>query len=146
MVDGVPLLTLWLATTFGLGASTPGPLADSRWNLLDRVVDAINQTPIVIALPLALLLLALFLLHFVSVAVAGTTPGKRVLGLRVVDRQGDRPHAMRVLIHSALRVLSLVLLASGHLWSVADRDRRTLYDRAAGVWVVSEVIETPPAG
>ena len=139
-------MTLWLATTFGLGATTPGPLAESRWNLLDRVVDAINQTPIVVALPLALLLITVFLWHFVSLAISGTTPGKRVLGLRVVDRAGGKPHAVRALIHSLLRVLSLVLLMSGHLWSFADRDRRTLYDRLAGVWVVSEVVTAAPPG
>ena len=139
LIDLAPLLTLWAAGTLGLGASVQGPLSDSRWNLLDRVVDALNQTPIVLGLPVAGFVLALFLWHFLGLALAGTTPGKRVLGLRVVSRDGGRPGVGRALAHSTLRVVSLALLAMGHLWQLADPARRTLYDRLAGVWVVSRV-------
>lgn len=143
LIDLVPLGTLWLGATLWLAAAAPGPLGDSRWNLLDRFVDAVNQTPRVVIIPAGVLGVTLLLWHFLTVALSGTTPGKRVLGLRVIDARGRRPGVLRAFAHALLRVISLALWGAGHLWSIADPHRRTLYDRLSGTWVVEDLHVSP---
>lgn len=70
------------------------------------------------------------LLVFVAMAVLmvgtiGTTPGKRLLGLRVVSVQGGRLTFAR----GALRTVLLALGVPALIW---DRDQRGLHDRLAG--------------
>jgi uncharacterized RDD family membrane protein YckC len=63
-------------------------------------------------------------LTLVALTLTGTTPGKRVLGLRVVRLDGGRAGFGAVL----LRTLLLVLVIPAVVW---DRDTRGLHDRAA---------------
>ncbi|MFJ9788433.1 RDD family protein [Streptomyces globosus] len=69
--------------------------------------------------------LALFLgLTLLTVGTVGSTPGKRLLGLRVVSLAGGRLGFGRVLLRTALLALAIPAL----IW---DRDGRGLHDRAA---------------
>ncbi len=69
--------------------------------------------------------LAVFaLLTVLTVGTVGSTPGKRLLGLRVVAEDGSRLTAVRVV----LRTLLLVLVVPAVIW---DRDGRGLHDRLA---------------
>ncbi|MFF5702817.1 RDD family protein [Streptomyces sp. NPDC012794] len=70
--------------------------------------------------------LALFLsLTLLTVATVGFTPGKRILGLRVIGQDGGRLGIPRVV----LRTLLLALVVPALVW---DRDGRGLHDRLAG--------------
>ncbi|MER5773535.1 RDD family protein [Streptomyces sp. NPDC002039] len=70
--------------------------------------------------------LALFLsLTFLTVGTVGFTPGKRILGLRVIALDGSRLGLGRV----ALRTLLLALFVPA---LISDRDGRGLHDRLAG--------------
>ncbi|KIX78346.1 RDD family protein [Streptomyces sp. JL4002] len=69
--------------------------------------------------------LGLFLaLTVLTVGTVGFTPGKRVLGLRVVSEDGGRLGIGRVLV----RTLLLALFIPALIW---DRDGRGLHDRLA---------------
>ncbi|CAL9420852.1 hypothetical protein SUDANB120_01847 [Streptomyces sp. enrichment culture] len=69
--------------------------------------------------------LALFLaLTLLTVGTVGSTPGKRLLGLRVVSLDGGRLGFGRVLLRTALLALAIPAL----IW---DRDGRGLHDRAS---------------
>ncbi|MBW5484131.1 RDD family protein [Streptomyces bambusae] len=69
--------------------------------------------------------LALFIvLSVLTVGTVGFTPGKRLVGLRVVAEDGGRLGIGRV----ALRTLLLALLVPALIW---DRDGRGLHDRLA---------------
>jgi len=71
---------------------------------------------------------ALVLLLVVSVLTVGTigsTPGKRLFGLRVVSANGGRLSLPRVAIRSVLVCLAIPAL----IW---DRDGRGLHDRLSG--------------
>ncbi|MCJ1681457.1 RDD family protein [Streptomyces sp. APSN-46.1] len=69
--------------------------------------------------------LALFAaLSILTVGTVGSTPGKRVVGLRVVAENGGRLGFYRV----ALRTLLLLLVIPALIW---DRDGRGLHDRLA---------------
>jgi uncharacterized RDD family membrane protein YckC len=70
--------------------------------------------------------LVLFLaLSVLTVGTVGSTPGKRLVGLRVVAQGGGRLGVGRVLI----RTLLLALVIPALIW---DRDGRGLHDRLSG--------------
>lgn len=65
-----------------------------------------------------------FVLSVLTVGTIGCTPGKRLLGLRVVAEDGGRLGLGRVLVRSVL----LCLVIPALVW---DRDGRGLHDRLA---------------
>jgi len=136
-LDALPVVTVWLLCAFAIaGASGEPPPPTSPWNQLDQLVDFINARPLTVALSLMMLAALGFAWPLVAHLAWGRTPGKRVLGLVVIDARGERPSRGRAAAWCALRVLGVALLGGGVLWAIADPERRTLYDRLAGVWVV----------
>ncbi|MEV6197025.1 RDD family protein [Streptomyces sp. NPDC051920] len=69
-------------------------------------------------------LLVFFFLGVLTVGTVGFTPGKRLLGLRVVSEGGGRLNPLRVLLRTALLCVAVPAL----IW---DRDGRGLHDRLA---------------
>ncbi|WP_103501597.1 MULTISPECIES: RDD family protein [Streptomyces] len=70
--------------------------------------------------------LAVFVvMAILTVGTIGTTPGKRMLGLRVVSVHGGRLTFPR----GALRTVLLAMAVPALIW---DRDQRGLHDRLAG--------------
>lgn len=79
---------------------------------------------------LTLLYLALF------TALGGETPGKRLLGLRVIDRWGQAPSAGRSLVRAGLALGSAAFALTGFFLVLFDRRRQALHDKLAGTFVV----------
>ncbi|PBC99564.1 Uncharacterized membrane protein YckC, RDD family [Streptomyces sp. OV198] len=69
-------------------------------------------------------LLVFFVLGVLTVGTVGFTPGKRLLGLRIVPEGGGRLNPLRVLLRTALLCVAIPAL----IW---DRDGRGLHDRMA---------------
>lgn len=69
-------------------------------------------------------LLVFFVLGVLTVGTVGFTPGKRLLGLRIVSEGGGRLNPLRVLLRTALLCVAIPAL----IW---DRDGRGLHDRLA---------------
>ncbi|MGW3916547.1 RDD family protein [Streptomyces sp. NPDC005070] len=69
-------------------------------------------------------LLVFFVLGVLTVGTVGFTPGKRLLGLRVVPEGGGRLNPLRVVLRTALLCVAVPAL----IW---DRDGRGLHDRLA---------------
>ncbi|MEU3049537.1 RDD family protein [Streptomyces sp. NPDC006984] len=69
-------------------------------------------------------LLVFLVMAVLTVGTIGSTPGKRIFGLRVVGENGGRLGFGRVLVRSVLLCLALPAL----VW---DRDGRGLHDRLA---------------
>ncbi|WP_392968212.1 RDD family protein [Streptomyces sp. LN245] len=69
-------------------------------------------------------LLVFFVVGVLTVGSVGFTPGKRLLGLRVVAEGGGKPNPLRVLLRTALLCVAVPAL----IW---DRDGRGLHDRLA---------------
>lgn len=67
-------------------------------------------------------LLLFLVLSLLTVGTVGSTPGKRILRLRVVAENGDRLGMGRVAVRSVLLCLAIPAL----IW---DRDGRGLHDR-----------------
>ncbi|MEA2000690.1 MAG: RDD family protein [Actinomycetota bacterium] len=78
----------------------------------------------------------LFLYWWTSIAVAAKTPGKALLGLRVLNRSGDILSSPRAALRAAALPLSYILFGAGFLGIVVSRERRALHDMIAGSVVV----------
>lgn len=63
-------------------------------------------------------------MSLLTVGTIGSTPGKRILGLRVIGEDGERLGVVRVVVRSVL----LLLVIPAIVW---DRDGRGLHDRLA---------------
>ncbi|WP_415950747.1 RDD family protein [Streptomyces sp. KLOTTS4A1] len=68
--------------------------------------------------------LVLLVMSVLTVGTIGSTPGKRIMGLRVLAEDGDRLGFLRVIVRSVLLCLAIPPL----VW---DRDGRGLHDRLA---------------
>ncbi len=87
----------------------------------------------------------LFFAYYVaSEAIFGRTVGKRLVGLRVVDEDGDRIGWGQSLVRNLLRIvdaLFIYLVAAVSVWSSPTRQR--LGDRAARTFVVRDLGDRP---
>ena len=89
---------------------------------------------------LAFGVLGFFFLHWTyfagsEIAMDGQTLGKRLLGLRVVTREGGTPSAGAVVLRTVLRDVDLIM---GILWMIFDRLGRRLGDLAGSTLVVHD--------
>jgi resuscitation-promoting factor RpfA len=66
----------------------------------------------------------------------GRTPGRRLLGIHLVDATGHAPRAGRALIRAALSLASFALFLSGFWLALFDRRGQTLHDKLTSTFVV----------
>ena len=66
----------------------------------------------------------------------GWSPGKRVLGMRIITDEGDPPGVARGLARTLVAVVSTMPLWLGYLWAARDPRRQTWHDKAARTFVV----------
>ncbi len=87
-----------------------------------------------LALALAIGVFALWCVGF-EASASGATPGKRLLGLRVLAVDGTRPGPARVLVRFLAAAPSWLLLHLGHAVVAWRADGRALHDLIAGTRV-----------
>ncbi|MCS6911664.1 MAG: RDD family protein [Myxococcales bacterium] len=102
----------------------------------DLLVSALVEGSLVGEALLLLCSSLLLLYFFVFHALRGQTPGKRLLGLAVIDIYGERPGLARTLLRTAGYVVSAALFSLGFFWIGFDREKRALHDWLAGTYVV----------
>jgi uncharacterized RDD family membrane protein YckC len=91
-----------------------------------------------IALP-ALLLAALLAFVYTTVFAFffhGRTPGRRLLGIYLVDSSGSAPGPARALLRAGLALVSFGLFLSGFWLALFDRHGQTLHDKLTRTFVV----------
>lgn len=88
------------------------------------------------ALAMGALVAALY--YFVFVGLRGQTPGKRLLGIKVIDAWGERPSLGRAALRTVGYAASALLFSVGFLWIGFDREKRGLHDWIAGTYVVAQ--------
>jgi len=103
------------------------PLLLPGWIWLSTAVPAL------VAAVISFVPLAYF---FLTVAVAGATPGKTVMGLRIQRVGGGRLSVGRSLLRTLAYLVSLIPLFAGFLWVAVDPQRRGWHDHIAGSQVV----------
>ena len=92
--------------------------------------------------------MAAFLHVFLATEVAGRTPGKALVGLRVVRWDGDPVRPGAVFVRTLVAAPTILLAGVDLLVGVVQRDRRALHDLVAGTAVVHDwaprAVELPP--
>ena len=84
----------------------------------------------------ALLLIAYIIWAFVLFA-RGTTPGKNLLGMRVVKEDGRAAGFFAMLIRELIgKAISGMLLSLGFLWILVDQDNQGWHDKLMNTYVV----------
>ena len=66
----------------------------------------------------------------------GWSPGKRVVGLRIVGEEGGPPGVERGFGRSVGALVSDLALGVGYLWALWDARTQTWHDKMAGTYVV----------
>ncbi|WP_433158709.1 RDD family protein [Kribbella sp. CA-247076] len=84
-----------------------------------------------------------FCYTFGCLAVAGRTPGKGIVGLRVVRADGGTLPTGRALVRVCAVPLSMAFFGAGFVLSVFQREHRALHDLIAGTAVVYDWGERP---
>jgi len=82
------------------------------------------------------LLVWAFFYAFVGLAIAGRTPGKSLVGLRVVGNDGSVLSVRRALGRTFAFPLSVITLGLGFLGIIFQREHRALHDMIAKTAVV----------
>lgn len=77
-----------------------------------------------------------FVYMVVSLSLAGRTPGKAIVGLRVVNRDGSPLTPRRAIVRVLALPLSFLLFGIGFVGILFGRERRGLHDVIAGTAVV----------
>lgn len=131
VIDGclvsIPFVILFIAAL--VAASRPecandvgGCIRDSRW------ISGRWSVLLVVGLPTV---------YWAAWDSLGTSPGRWLVGIKVVTETGAAPGLARGSRRALVSVLaSGKLLCLGYLWAIGDRERRTWHDHAAGTWVV----------
>jgi uncharacterized RDD family membrane protein YckC len=119
-------LVAYTPLAFALVVLGPGP---GYW-------QAPEEAGLSVMLAVGYLLPAAYLAGFW--ALAGTTPGKWVLGLRVVRSDGSRLGPGRALLRYLGYLISALPLWLGFVWIAFDRQKRGWHDLLADTRVVRE--------
>jgi uncharacterized RDD family membrane protein YckC len=114
LIDGIAHLSLSILILMGVLA------------LLGHAPMVLFEPGIIEAATVFALVLAWSLSTAQEVAL-GSTPGKRMLGLRLDGSAG------LLFLRSILFVPSVLLMGSGVLWSLLNRERRCWHDAAVGI-------------
>jgi uncharacterized RDD family membrane protein YckC len=88
-----------------------------------------------------------FLIWLIYAAVAEATSmqgtlGKKLLGIKVVDKEGNRLSFGRAIIRNLAKILSLIPFGLGFLWAGFSKEKRGWHDYIARTYVVQDLKET----
>ncbi len=86
----------------------------------------------------AVLLPILYVIWYLSLMRQGLSPGKKLLGLQVVDQQtGGIPGFGKMFVREVVgRFLSGIVFGLGYLWAIVDKNAQAWHDKIAGTVVV----------
>ena len=84
----------------------------------------------------AALALWTFLYSWISLTIAGRTPGKALAGTRVVEVNGNALAPRQALVRTIVQPFSLLFFGAGYLPMLFGRPRRAMHDYAAHSAVV----------
>lgn len=81
-------------------------------------------------------LIYLYLYHALFITILGQTPGKLLMGLRVLTTGGKRVNFWRASLRFIGYFISIALLFLGFFWVLVDDHRQGFQDKLAGTYVV----------
>ncbi len=146
VLDGI-LLTLVL----GVVAAALARVVASRWETVIEPCKANPETTlcefptdssmvsllIAVAVFLVVTTLVGILYHALMIAKSGQTPGRRVLGIKVVSAEtGQPPSFGKSLLRWITSGISFMVCGLGYLWMLWDSQNQTWHDKVATTVVV----------
>lgn len=100
------------------------------------VVDTIHATPLALLPVLGGVVVALFLWQLVPVLLKASL-GQKLVGLRLVSADGEKPGVARLLLRAVASTLTTLVCFAGPAWGLlVDGKRRSLGDVIAGTVAV----------
>lgn len=67
---------------------------------------------------------------------SGQTPGKKIMGLKVITVNGDKLTTGKAIVRVIGYAISSIIIYLGFLWSIWDKNKQTWHDMIAGTYVV----------
>ena len=130
-------LGAWLVDLLFVSALVLLFLSIAMTVIAPRNLTAVQQL-IAIALPGAALasLLAFVYTALFAFLWSGRTPGRRMMGIHLVDATGHAPGPARALVRAMLSLVSFGLFLSGFWLALFDRHGQTLHDKLTRTFVV----------
>jgi uncharacterized RDD family membrane protein YckC len=129
------VLALYLAAAAALISpkGAPGPQVTG----FDAFIARVHQLHAVL-IPCAVLGLLLAVVYAAVFAILwnGRTPGRRLLGIQLVDRSGLAPAPTRAIVRAVLAVFSFIPFLAGFWLALFDRRGQTLHDKLTSTFVV----------
>jgi uncharacterized RDD family membrane protein YckC len=81
--------------------------------------------------------LLFFLYHWLFIGLKGQTPGKMVVGIKVVKAEGSMPGLGDAALREVLgKIISRLVIYLGFLWIIWDRQKQGWHDKIASTHVV----------
>lgn len=106
------------------------------FGLIDQNLAAVGGF-IGLLLGLAGAIVAYILYVIVPTGKTGMTIGKRIMGIKVVDREGNPPGIGKAFLRESVgKLLSEVIFGLGFILAAFDNQRRAWHDRIAGTYVI----------
>lgn len=135
----------WLVDVLFLGTVTAGFVVGAVLVIAPKGA-ALSKSLLAVVVP-ALLLMGLLAFVYSTLCAFffhGRTPGRRLLGLHLVDGSGEAPGPVRALLRAGLAVVSFGLFLSGFWLALFDRHGQTLHDKLTRTFVVRLLDARPP--
>jgi uncharacterized RDD family membrane protein YckC len=133
-IAGILLFTSWfLVTSWNMLQIDPIIYQIQERNVILKTLIGILTSPIVYSLA-TLLFIATYYVFFWT--FTGQTPGKGIMGLRVVPRRGGKLKVGRAILRYIGYYLSVIPFGLGILWILVDDRRLAWHDRIAGTCVL----------
>jgi uncharacterized RDD family membrane protein YckC len=127
------------------GSGPSGPRASFGLRLVAAIIDGVILNIVSLVLYVVLksagsglgLILGLAYFTYFEGSPSGQTPGKRVMGIRVIDfRTGGALGYGKALLRWVGRIVSTIVCLLGYLWMLWDNERQTWHDKIAETVVV----------
>ncbi len=103
---------------------------------INELLGIHQQTQWLVAILLAALAVVVTVLYDIGFwLLAGQTPGKRAMGVRIVRTDGERVNLGNAVRREIGYVISAILFL-GYLWVLVDNRRQAFHDKLAGTLVI----------
>jgi uncharacterized RDD family membrane protein YckC len=139
MIDAILLSTIIVFTSWFVSTSVGMLQGQAILNTLGQRYPIIDQLTQVIRSPLlhSLVSVAFVISYYLFFwTTAGRTPGKYLMGLRVLVKSGAKLKLRHAILRYAGYYLSGLAFGVGFLWILVDDERRGWHDRLAGTLVI----------